>query len=46
MDEQNSLSIDSNVNKKNLNAREESKITHKKAIFVGVLISLARKRMK
>ena len=46
IDEQNSLSSDSNVNKKNLNAREESKITHKKAIFVGVLISLARKRMK
>ena len=46
IDEQNSLSSDSNVNKKNLNAQEESKITHKKAIFVGVLISLARKRMK
>ena len=46
MDEQNSLSSDSKVNNKNLNAQEESKITHKKAIFVGVLISLARKRMK
>ena len=46
MDEQNSLSSDSEINKKNLNAQEESKITHKKAIFVGVLISLARKRMK
>ena len=46
IDEQNSLSSDSKVNKKNINAQEESKITHKKAIFVGVLISLARKRMK
>ena len=46
IDEQNSLSSDSKVNNKNLNAQEESKITHKKAIFVGVLISLARKRMK